>query len=355
MTDEIYTKDDALAEGEREAVIEELSGKDDITLDDLRRLPDVKDLDDESLQAAWDEVRGESAKPATPAPQRSWRLYRDNAEITDTKAISLDDVFDGKVQFGYTAMGKEQRKAFTDMLRVAQYGHLNESKLSRAEQNAKVSYENWKKFEAENSKHREREKLLDFALDSYLRGDNRPLEQLLKNYSDARSRFPVSTPPPSNDSERRMAGQQVYYEVVVPRARDLAQRYGAPEKEISDVIMQIINSEQPEFFNQERFRQILEDDIVLAIEQAGYVAAAAAARATAPAAPVASSRDPEIAALKQELAALKANQQTDNVRRKAGKTPPAGSPGKGDVNEAAVPAAATKSAAAYREYLKSGG
>lgn len=366
---ELFTKEDAFNEGATNVVLDDLAGKDEVTLDDLRALPGAADMTDEELQKEWDDAqKGDDAAGTTSAgtgdaaaagttsaapAARSWKYYgADTKEVADLKAY--DAFLAGKI--GYTANGKEQQKSLDEIIRVAQYGHLNEQRYNTTLTERNQLARQLEEIRPQVEQGAAWQKTLTHALDQFTRGNEEPLKAIVQKYAEVSSRAPVTAAPAaaeSSGSDSSAAGMQVYYEVVVPGATDLAKRYNVKQEDVTNAIMQRVEQEPSQFLTRERLDQIITQDMPAFIESLGFNSTGAPPAAVTAAAPNA-----EVARLQAELAALKANSVTAGVRARNKKLPDSigGTGGGGQesgTNDGTVPAEATKDAAAFKKFLRS--
>lgn len=345
--------DETMNEGVQEAVISELAEKDgEITIEDLRKLPGAEDLSDEQLKAEWDKAvagqgkagaAGEDGEEAG-AVKLPFPLYDDKGnKIKDVSKLTLNDLFNGKVQISYQAMDKEQRKTFSDLVRVAQLGHHNETKIGTLLSERNAAYEQYKSAKGQNDSWAKDRQVWDAALTAYAQGNTKPMEAIAKAYQAELAKMPAASVPGmvSESDARAMAeananGQTFFYETIVPRAIDLAKTYGADEKEVANTALWLIEKEPPEFLTKEKIQSILAFELPRVLEDHGYKTGGPG---TTTPSPVQTGPDPKVAALEAQVKELsaaiakQANSRTQAVREKTRKAPPAGggtTPGAGD-------------------------
>lgn len=354
-SNELYTRDDAAVDGETNVVVDDLASRDgEITMEDLRTIPGAADLTDDELKQLWTEAQGaDAAKPADSAAaaavQRAWKYYgADDKEISDVDKLTVADFLRGKLS--YTANEKEQRKTLDELIRVAQFGHLNDSKLRTAVDERNSVYEKYQKLVPEHARLTQQQQLLGHALDEFTRGNEAPLKALVDAYRTARGTPPaVQSAPAAAADQPDAAAMRVYYETVVPAANELAKRFNVDPQSVSNLILQMVDEEPAEFFTAAKLQQILQHDAAARIEQLIGASGAPAAAGT-----------DEVARLRAENAALKANATNamlDGIRARNRRTPPAAGSGAtvgGGSNDAgSIPKGATESASAFRDFLKS--
>lgn len=330
---------EAMAEAERNARLGEL-GEGDFTSAQLREaLGDAAEgLSDDELMAEWQKAQAAGAKPedgseeeekpeatSEPVKLEGFKLYdAQGNEIVDPTKVSALDLLTGKVQIGYNALSKEQRKNLRDLTRVASLGHYNEQKMTtvlaerqQAMQRAHEASQKITQYEADR-------RVWDQALTALVNGNGEPMQRLALAYQQALQSMPnqpLAAPTADQDAEFSAAGQQFFSETIVPRAQELATQYGANAIEIAQYIVHMCEQEG-EFLTREKIDAILQYEMPAILEQNGYAAGAAA-----PASNGADPRDAEIAKLKaqvQEILATQKNNSTQNIRTKGKKAPPSG-------------------------------
>lgn len=276
------------------------------TIDDLKKLPGAAKHSDEELEQMW------QAAKAPKAPARSYKLFKDDAEINDFTNLKPEDILN--LTFGYQAMGKEQRRSLEQIIRNAQLGHYNESRMQQllGERNSVV--EKLKAAEEKLSGYGNDRQMMDYVLNQYLQGNTQPFEKLLQSVQQVAQQMPQMEQPQSNPAEVEAAGQRVYYEVVVPNAYQLAQEYGANAQEIANAIVQMVNQEPEEFLTPQRYQSIIQYELPALLERNGY------SKGRKPVA-----KDDPVAALTKQVAELQAQLKNSTVEKaKQKKAPPAG-------------------------------
>src|SRR2546428_5854969 len=130
-----------------DTVLEEVAAKEDVTVEDLRRVggEDADDLSDDELLAEWKKAQeGDEVKLPFPV------YDAEGNKVTDISKLTLNDLLTGKVQIGYQAMGKEQKKALIDLIRTASLGHYNESKMANVMAERSAAYQTLQQLRAEH-------------------------------------------------------------------------------------------------------------------------------------------------------------------------------------------------------------
>lgn len=249
------TMDDAV----ETALFDELAAKplEEVKIEDLRRFKGTEDLTDEELQAQYKEARAPEAKPDDVAgkadtPSRSWKFYdAKGQEIKDLSKLTAEEFLRG--QIGYRALNADQRKAFDEVIRVTQLGHLNERKLgsmqqqlqdARAQLNEALKQTNLTKAE----KRAWREAVNDAIGE---RKDTAKLEKLLALPEDA-----VQEDDPVAASQAEAAGIKFYYEHVRPATDALAAELGLDKEQVAEKAMHWFGREAA-YLTPQRIQDIL--------------------------------------------------------------------------------------------------
>lgn len=242
--------DDEADESDISTVVEELASKEELTLADLRKLPGTADMSDEELQAAW----ADANKPEPVKPD-GFKLYaEDGTEIADLNGMSAVDFL--KHQFGYSVRGKEQKKAFKDLLRTAVNGHYNEGKVQSLVSERDLALNTSREVAARVAQFEERERLVVYALRQLQQGNEQPIRELLTRMDQPLppvQQQTVSAEQAQNDA----AGQRVWYEVVVPRVNKMAEQYGLSPDQVEQVVAEAIRAEPGEFLTEDKLEDIL--------------------------------------------------------------------------------------------------
>jgi hypothetical protein len=289
-------------------IIEQLAAvESDLTIDDLRKLPGADKHTDEELEQMWREA-------LNPPKQRGYKFFKDNTEVSDFSGLSAAELLE--LQIAYPAMGKEQRRNFDELVRNAQLGHFNESRMAQIQQQRDEAARQLAEIQPKYEQHSRERQLLEYALGQHLQGNSQPLEAFINAYRNEAGKLPeflsgqVEQP---NDAAAEAAGQRVYYETVVPAASNLAQSYGADSKEIERAIMQLVEQEPDQFMTGQRLQEIISVDLPMLLEKNGYTAQPQV------------QKEDEVAQLRRELAELKASQKNSAVNKaKNRKVPSAG-------------------------------
>jgi len=338
--------DESAVEETVDETVERLAEKEELTVADLRELAgkDAEGLTDEQLIAEYEKAE-KAGEYKLPFPVYDVQ----GNKIDDVSKLTVQDLLDGKVQIGYNAMGKEQRKALADVLRVAANGHLNESKMATTLAERNQSYERLQEIRKEHEQWAADRKVWQAALNAAAAGNVDPLQRIINAYVTESGRVDATPASPETDRALEAAGQQFVLTTIVPTAYKLAADYGADATEVTNAILAAIQNEPVEFLTREKIQQIMEYEIPSLLEQNGYARNGAVAQADGGGSnPLAA----EVAALKarlQELTADKANSRTAALRRKA---PAAGG---GSVSSAGDSMPAMKSREDMKRWLRGEG
>lgn len=337
-------KSEAYAEGELEATIDEIASMEgELTADDLRRVggADAEGLTDEELlqaykraEAAHGRLGDTGTDEATKPLELPFPVYDAQGNKVDPTTLTLEDLVSGKVQIGYNAMGKEQRKAFNDILRVAANGHLNESKMATTLAERNQSVEKLRAVQTEHEAWAKDRKSWTQVLDAAANGNVKPLEVLIRKYAEELGRGPTetATAPGQDDQAMEQAGHQYFMQQILPITNQIAQDYGADASEVANAVLEAIQNEPSEFFTKEKLDGILQYDLPALLEQNGYSRNGSA--------PVQGQPDlaETVAGLQKEILALKAgsvNATTAAVRGRNRNAPPAGGGSVGTAGDSA--------------------
>jgi hypothetical protein len=355
--DEIFAAADE--EADFNIAAEALEDKDEITIDDLRTLPGVTDeMSDDDVLAAWKEVQsggeGDEEQIAAAAgaesavkTSRGYKLYDESGqEIGDISKLSAEQLLKSKI--GYNANKSEQRKTLDEIVRVAQYGHLNEGKLSVAQRERDDALERLTKQEPVLAEAMRVNGAVRYAVTQFLLGDETHLKSFISAFQKqmgAGGVTPAQQAPTQPDSS---AGIKTYYEEILPSAYTVADRYGARREEMRAVVDNFINTTRN--LTREKLNQYIEEEIPLILESQGYSIRQSAAPVQA-----ADPRDTKIAELEKKLASKTKVDSVLQLRNRNKNIPSAGSRESMDSGSAdgpVVPAAAIKSRADFKKFLE---
>lgn len=364
---------DAYAEGAEESVIEDLAGKEDITLDDLRQIPGTEGLSDAQLTAAWTKAQAEAGiasgtnadgTPADTKVEIPFPVYDDKGNKIASDKVTLADLLSGKALVGYNAMGKEQRKALTEVLRNASQGHWNEHRYNTVNQQYRQAFEQLTALQKETAGHKEMQTQWNAALTALITGNQAPMAALVNAYKTELTKAGQAPPAgfvsqESANAERENAerGMQWWSETGIPAAYDIAANYGADKQEVQNAIKWYIENEPS--LTPSRIEEIIKYDVPMLLESNGYSAkgeAQAGIRTGGQPNGVATQENDKVTALEKQVAALtqrlagNANDRVAAVREKGKRTPPAGS---GATSGAGDSMPTFKTRGAMKEWLQS--
>src|SRR6266850_227589 len=271
--DELEAQADA--EGRLEVALSDLEDKTDLTLDDLRTLPDANLFTDEELvemarktgliAAADDDEPGTAV-----AGPRAWHILDGNNKDITASALKMtvEKFLASGAKVGYRAMNTNQSRSFDELVRLAQLGHLNENKISQlvqdrsllARQNAALVQQ----VQQDNTVAAQwRAILADQTGVSFLKAQERYLQEL------ARPSAPAAVEAPEVTEAR---GYMWYQTNVLPALHRIADVYGADVAELDKLAQWMLGQEPAQLLSPERVQQIINNDLVAAVEQTGYVA-----------------------------------------------------------------------------------
>lgn len=301
---EVVESESTADEVNADSIIDQLASVEtDLTVEDLRKLPGADKHTDEELEQMWQEALN------PPKQARSYKFYKDNAEVEDLDSLSASELL--QLQVAYNAMGKEQRRSFDEVIRNAQLGHFNDARLNQIQQQRDEVYKQLQEIKPVYEQWGNDRKILEYALTQYNLGNPQPLEALINAFKAEAGRIPeLVNRSEDNSAQLEAAGQKVFYETVVPAASELASRYGADAREIQQAILEYVEAEPDEFMTSQRLQEIINVDLPMLLEKNGYT----------PEEPV--KKEDELASLRKEVAELKAAQKNNTVSKVKGKKPP---------------------------------
>ena len=332
--------DEAGESASQENVVDQLAEKEgELTVEDLKRLPGAAGLSDEEITAEWQKAVKAETGQASQQDGESFKLPfpvydAQGNKIDALEKISVRDLLEGKLQIGYNALGKEQRKTLTEALRNASMGHWNEKQYNttleernRVRDELNTANERVAKFTAMSQKW-------DAALTALNMGNIGPMKQLAdawgKQLTDVQQEIPGMLPQAQVEQERQevAAGNQFIQSTIIPASVEIAQRYGADLKEVQGAIEFFLRRDMG-FLTRDKINDILQYEVPQLFETNGYSSNS----------PNRNGNQSDVAELRKTVEALqsriadKANSQTESVRTKLKKAPPSGSgatPGAGD-------------------------
>jgi hypothetical protein len=364
-------------EGTTNVMVDELSNQEgEITLDDLRNLPGAKDMDDADLQKLWDDVKSEAGSTDAGAgtskakaeavaaatggeavqTARGWKVYGDDGkEISDLSKLSADQFLKSKI--GYNANKAEQRKSFDELLRVVQFGHLNEKKVGSLQSERDQFFKELSELRPQLENHAKINTEVKRAVTQYLMGNDKPLATLIEQFktviageggsAGAGGGVPIDR---SNDN-RSADGQRIWYEEIQPMTDAVAAKFGAIQNEVRAAVRRFMETEP--VLTREKLDSYINEEIPLLLQQAGYKEVGARA---ANAIPVANA---EVESMRKRIQELEAAQKNGNIAavRDRMKNIPSASRGDSvivtDEDEALqVPKEALKGKAAFKKFLR---
>lgn len=322
---------DAVANAELDIRMEDLANSnEEFTAESLRsNLGDLAEgLSDEELMAEWAKAQGgtegtegEAAPFTLP---NGLKLYgEDGKEIAGLDKLTLAQLFNDKVQFGYNALGKEQKKALGEVFRNASLGHYNEQKMQTLAQERAKAYEMYQGIKTEHDSWAKDRQVWLNVLTHAAQGNVEPLKQLIKAYGEAGGQEEARTN--QIDSRQEAEYNQAGMNWVTGEANRLAEQYGANPLEIAQAIVYLANQEPQEFLTQDKLNAIVQYEIPALLERYNYSQKNGGGTQAQPQANGNQSND-EVNALKKQVAELMADKQnaaTQKLRDKK-KSPPAG-------------------------------
>lgn len=309
---------EAEAEGTQEALIAELAQKDEVTVDDLRRLPGTEGKSDEEVLAQWEEVSKTKTEAETKV-ELPFPVYDAQGNKVPPDKVTLEALFKGELQIGYQALGKEQRKALQDVIRNASQGHWNEHRYTTVQSQLSQSLKELQSLKQQTEQFETERKQWNAALTALIAGDKEPMQRLVDAYQQALTTtgaVPSGFVPESRmheEIEATQAGMRWMQEVALPVAIDIGSKVNVHPKEVMAVIEQTIQNEP--MLTRERLDEILKFDVPMAFEGKSQKAPAV----------------DEVAELKKTVAELQkriaegANATTQRIKTKVQKAPSPGS------------------------------
>lgn len=348
---------DAATDGESDAVIEQLSEKESVTVADLRRIPGTEGMSDAELTTMWArhqkaaqlEAKGETgepapvAAPAAPPKPRGYKIYDDkDQEVVDLSKLTAEQFL--AMKFGYNAMDKEHKKNFEELVRNASLGHFNEQKQAQLVAERNKVFEQLKQLQPEHQRFTQERQQLAKALEAYARGDDKPIKKIVQDYVAAISAQPqAAVENPQETIELEREGMKFYYETLVPTAYGVATEYGANPQEVLNAIKFYLEQEPEEFRTREKYDAIIKYELPALLEQNGYARKGKEAPVAAP-----DPRDTKIAELEKKLNGVITQTERSNTAKFGQKAKTAPGAGGG----ISAPAGDTMPAFKTREEMK---
>lgn len=308
-----------------------------ITAEDLRQYlgADAEGMSDEELLAAYEE-----AKKAAEEPQwdRPWAFVDEAGnKVMDLSKLTGDSLL--KLSIAYKADDKEQRRHLDEIIRLAQRTPLYESKINGLLTQLRELENELNELREYRKQAEEREKTWLWALQDQTGERFAKLQQEFLQASPAESK---KTEPTIDESELVRQGEYVFRTQYEPTLKEMARQYSLDGNTPTPEVVQHLTSELSRYFLERlgeqahlirdpRYREIvirdiLEYDIPMQLEAAGYKRA----RSAAAMAKAGTNSSDDIQALRAEIEHLKTQLQKARVKS----APSAG---------AGVPARPTKS------------
>ena len=322
-----------------EGALEGLAERETLTAEDLRGYlkDEAKGLDDDALLAAWKETagEGEAAKPAvTPAEEaeappaaaawdRPWKFYKGDAAVEDYTKLTAKEMLEAGI--GYKAGGADQRRTVDELVRLAQRVPLDEQRITGLLEQAREQTRAVTELRAAAEQAARDQQTWLWALQDQT---GARFQKLQEKFLEAGP--PVSRADPvADNAELERAGEEFYRSRVMPHLSEMARTYSldgatpAPDivqhlgVELDKHFRQLIEAEAGAMSNPQyaaaRLQQIIQHDLPMALQQAGYRPARGAAAKPAVAAP-----SPETARLKAELTNLQTQLAKEKMKRAPG-------------------------------------
>lgn len=324
----------AMAEGELASSLDTLAEKEDVTVEDLRQAlgATAQGLSDEELMAEWQKAQVDDSATAgepkntetapTFALPSGLKLYDDKGVEVDVKALKPEEVAILQrvlgYQWGYQALGKEQRKTIDQIARVASLGHYNEQKMQSLLGERSQAMRERQEALGKIEQYEQDRRVWDQALTALANGNAEPIQRLAQAFQQALSTLPAQPAVSTQDAEFEQIGTQWFMANALPRATELAQQYNANVGEITQAMIDMFVQEG-EFLTPAKIEAILQYEIPALLERNGYAANGQRVdRSTGTGAD-----QTEIAALKKQVAELVAATKNAETQRLRGKRAPA--------------------------------
>ena len=339
----------AESEGVEDAILETLAGKADVTIEDLRQIPGADKYTDEQLLEHWAKAKGGESVEGETKVDLPFPVYDAQGNKVSKDNVTLEALLKGDLQLGYQAMGKEQRKSLTDVIRNASQGHWNEHRYTTVQGQLTDAIRQLRESQGTVEKYTTERGQWNAALTALIAGDKGPMQRLVDAYQQALTTSGavppgfVSQESVRADAENVAAGQQWMNTVAMPAAMEIAQRYDAKANEVLQQIEYLISIEP--VLTQERLNEIIQFDVPMAFEANGYKAKTESQSNGAGTNDVAELRR-TVEALQKRLAGA-ANGSTERTRQKVKNAPAAGS---GSVSGAGDSVPSFKSRAQFKAW-----
>lgn len=340
------TLEEGAADALQESIIEELgdvSKHPELSLEDLRKIPGAEGLSDDQLKAQWAQAvktaqGGQTAEQTDQTFKLPFPIYdKAGNKIEALEKISVKDLLEGNLQVGYNALGKEQRKTLAEALRNASMGHFNEQKYNTTVQERNRVATEAAELRKQVEQFTTERQIWDAALTALTMGNAEPMKKLAEAYQKAITSMPSAAPgmvsieQVRQEREQEAAGQRFLTETIIPASMEIAQRYGANQKEVYNAIEWFLKQDL-EFLTKEKVDSILQIEIPHLLEANGYSPTSGQQTQQTQQTSEVEQLKQTVAALQQSIAEAK-NSKTQTVREKTKKAPPSGggaTPGAGD-------------------------
>lgn len=271
---------EAASEGETNVVLAELEDRDELTLADLKRLPEAKGVSDDELiemavaaglkVAGTEIVAAEKVAPVT----RNWKVYgKDGKEVTNFAKMSAADLIAATI--GYRAINSDQKRTFDEVVRLAQLGHHNEQRMAQVMSDRNMLAERVQLAGTELAKaDQERQAwqtiLADQTGSSFLKAQERYFEAL-------RVAPQVNGP---SQAEVQATGIVFYQNTIFPALQAVASAYPGSNLTEIDKMAQYLLAQEPlaamdKNAAWERIKYIVNSQIPAMLEEAGFRVAGA--------------------------------------------------------------------------------
>jgi hypothetical protein len=264
---------EAAREGELDVLLDDLTGK-DLTIEDLRSLPDAEGFSDEELvemavEAGLIEApEKETTGKEVATTEHSWRLLdpKGNDVTKEALGMTVGDFIAKGGLVGYKAMNTQQARSFDELVRLAQLGHLNETKVQQLVEDRGILSRQAMALAEQVRAAQVREQqfhaiLADTTGVSFLKAQ----EAYMKSLANP---APVATEAPEVQEAR---GLIWYQQNVMPALQQMASVYGADVGELDKLCQYLIGQEPKQLLTVERVKQIVNVMLPNALETAGYV------------------------------------------------------------------------------------
>lgn len=296
-------------------------------LEAARKLPEAEGLSEEELKEL---IGGESGE----APQviEGVTLMDAEGKPLDLSTATASDLL--RAKFHYKADKKDQVADLSQLVRRAQWGHLNQTRLHDLMQTSRRAEKQIDDLRTETGVMQQERDFIEAAIMEDLAGDSTKLDQLRDELQKAQKEE-GATPGSSVEEERArleaekaaLAAGKLWDTEIAPVVEQLATAYGLEQDGIATAISQMI--EETPSLDSAKLQDILQNRIVEEIELAGYQR----------------KQEPKVA-LKKALAAVQ-------FKKRVNGAPPASQPGGTSPSELQSTVPDFKSAADMKKWLQS--